>query len=192
MARAPFSLKSTHLLMWSSPILLVVLVFTLTSATSPKGPAASSRPPSSKSPVTTTLATPTSVTTTPQPHRTAQNHRRPPVTTTTTLTPSAVTNYSVVTTTTVRRINSVPNASAMNGESSGTLGPGFEVVDVPLQGPGDWALSTSAPTNQSLQCGAQSSPVFQQVVVGATQSCQLEISSTSSGASLTWQLTPIT
>jgi hypothetical protein len=97
-----------------------------------------------------------------------------------------------VTTTTVRRINAAPNPSAMKGELSGTLSPGFEVVDVPLRGPGTWTVTTSAPASQSLQCGAQTSPVFQQVVVGATQSCQLEISSTSSEASLTWQLIPVT
>jgi hypothetical protein len=80
----------------------------------------------------------------------------------------------------------------MSGASSGVLGHGFEVVDVPLQGPGTWTLSTSAPTLQSLQCGDQTTLVQQLVVVGATQSCQLAISSTSSGASLTWQLTPTT
>jgi hypothetical protein len=97
-----------------------------------------------------------------------------------------------VTTTTVRRTSAAPNASAMNAGSSGVLTPGFEVVDVPLRGPGDWTFSASASTSQSLQCGAQSSPVFQLVVVGATQSCQLVISSTSSKASLTWQLTRVT
>jgi hypothetical protein len=80
----------------------------------------------------------------------------------------------------------------MTGESSGALGPGFEVVDVPLRGPGTWTLTSSASTSQSLQCGDQTIPVLQQIVVGATQSCQLEISSTSSEASLTWQLIPIT
>jgi hypothetical protein len=80
----------------------------------------------------------------------------------------------------------------MSGALSGALRPGFELVDVPLRGPGNWALTTSASTTQSLQCGNQSSPVAQEVVVGATQSCQLEISSTSAEASLTWQLTPIT
>jgi hypothetical protein len=80
----------------------------------------------------------------------------------------------------------------MKGGSYGVLGPGFEVVDVPLRGPGNWTLTTSASTSQSLQCGAQTSPVVQQVVVGATQSCQLEISSTSNEASLTWRLIPIT
>lgn len=95
-----------------------------------------------------------------------------------------------MTTTTVRRTDSAPNANALSGATSGELGPGFDVVDVPLRGPGDWTFSATAPTTQSLQCGAQTSLVIQQVVVGATQSCQLEITSTSGEASLTWQLTP--
>jgi hypothetical protein len=80
----------------------------------------------------------------------------------------------------------------MSGELSGTLEPGFESVDVPLLGPGNWDLSASATTTQLLNCGADASPVTSQVVVGANQSCQLEIASTSAGATLTWQLTPVT
>jgi hypothetical protein len=80
----------------------------------------------------------------------------------------------------------------MSGELSGTLNPGFESVDVPLLGPGNWTFSASGSTNQSLNCGADTSPVERQVVVGSNQSCQLEIASTSVGTSLTWQLTPNT
>ncbi|MGD0853220.1 MAG: hypothetical protein ABSA07_07680 [Acidimicrobiales bacterium] len=79
----------------------------------------------------------------------------------------------------------------MSGALSGALDPGFESVDVPLQGPGDWTLSASASTNQSLDCGSDTSPVVDQVVVGSDQNCQLEITATSDGTS-TWQLTPIT
>jgi hypothetical protein len=79
----------------------------------------------------------------------------------------------------------------MSGELSGTLAPGIESVDVPLLGPGNWTLSTSAATDQSLNCGADVSPVVNQVVVGSGQSCQLEITSSSTGTS-TWQLTPNT
>jgi hypothetical protein len=80
----------------------------------------------------------------------------------------------------------------MSGELSGTLAPGFESVDVPLLGPGSWTLSASAATTQSLDCGSAASPVVSQVVVGSNQSCQLAIASTSAGATLTWQLTPVT
>ncbi|HUY17184.1 MAG TPA: hypothetical protein VMV11_06445 [Acidimicrobiales bacterium] len=80
----------------------------------------------------------------------------------------------------------------MSGELSGTLNPGIGSVDVPLLGPGDWTLSASAPTSQSLNCGTDTSPVERQVVVGSNQSCQLEITSTTDGTSLAWQLTPNT
>jgi hypothetical protein len=79
----------------------------------------------------------------------------------------------------------------MSGALSGTLAPGIESVDVPLLGPGNWTLSTSVATNQSLDCGAETSPVVAQVVVGADQTCQLEITATSDGTS-SWQLTPTT
>jgi hypothetical protein len=79
----------------------------------------------------------------------------------------------------------------MSGELSGTLAPGFDTVDVPLRGPGNWTLSASASTAQSLSCEAATSPVANQVVVGSNQSCQLEITAPA-GTSLTWQLTPNT
>jgi hypothetical protein len=96
-----------------------------------------------------------------------------------------------VTTSTAKPVAPMANVNAMSGALSGTLGPGFESVDVPLLGPGNWTLSASAATNQSLNCGADSSPVASQVVVGSGQNCQLAIASSSVGASLTWQLTPI-
>jgi hypothetical protein len=109
----------------------------------------------------------------------------------TTVTTSSLANsYSNVTTTSVARVAPISNANALNGGLSGTLGPGSHVVDVPLRGPGTWTYVASAPTVQSLDCGGDASPVASQVVVGPNQSCQLEISSTSAEASLTWQLTP--
>src|SRR5665213_1754458 len=189
MTRSPFSLKSAHLLMWSSPLLLIILVFTLTTGSTPRVPAASSRPPSSTSPVTTQV--PNSTTSTIPTTRasapvivtakaTAPTQTAP---STTRSTSSVDNSFSSVTTT---------NANAMSGELSGTLNPGFESVDVPLLGPGNWTLSASGPTSQSLNCGADTSPVELQVVVGSNQSCQLEITSTSVGTSLSWQLTPNT
>lgn len=97
-----------------------------------------------------------------------------------------------MTTTSARPVAPISNASALSGDLSGTLGPGFESVDVPLRGPGDWTLSASASTNQSLNCGADTSPVVSQVVVGTDQSCQLEIASSSAETALTWQLTRAT
>src|SRR5580698_2502979 len=170
MSPTPFSLKSAHLLMWSSPLLLLVLVFTLTAST-PRGPAASSRPPSSTSPVTT----PVSATTTTTPETTTSSSPVIVTAKTTRTTSSVANNSSSVTTSSVRPIAPIGNANAMSGALSGTLGPGFESVDVPLQGPGEWTLSANAPTAQTLDCGADTSSVAAQVVVGADQNCQLAI-----------------
>ena len=104
---------------------------------------------------------------------------------------STVRRSSNVTTTTARPVAPTLNASAMSGELSGTLGPGFDTVDVPLRGPGNWTISASGSTSQSLNCGDDTSPVTTQVVVGPSQSCQLEIAA-AAGTSLTWQLTPNT
>src|ERR1700691_5756756 len=62
MARKLSSLRSAHLLMWSSPLLLVVLVFTLTSSTSPRTTQTLNPPPTTTS--TVLIVVPTSPTTT--------------------------------------------------------------------------------------------------------------------------------
>ena len=181
MPRTTFSLKSAHLLMWSSPILLLILVFTLTSASGPRRPAASLSPTSTSLPVTVTTHVTRPLHRTPVQHPTAIAATR-----------SAVVSSSNVTDSTARPAKPVATASALNGAQAGTLSPQVAFVDVPLGGPGRWTLTTSAPTSQTLICAGQSSPVNDQVVVGATQNCQLEITSTSAEASLTWQLTPST
>src|SRR5271170_7741838 len=144
MSRSPFSLKSAHLLMWSSPLLLLVLVFTLT-ASSPSAPEVSLRPPSSTSPATTLIPNTTTTTSTTKTST--------PVIVTakiTTSTLSVATSFSNVTTSSAKPAAPIANGNAMSGALSGTLEPGIESVDVPLLGPGDWTLTASATTNQTL------------------------------------------
>lgn len=189
--------------MWSSPVLLLVLVFTLTSATTSRTSATTSST-SATSMATTTM--PQQATTTTEAVKVHPARRAPPVrsrprsrsaapilaTATVPTTPSTRsigTNFSSVTRSTVQPVASVPNANAMNGALSGSLKPPFAVADVPLQGPGTWTLTSSASTNQTLSCGSVASPVTSRVVVGDAQICQLEITSTAGEAS-TWQLTP--
>src|ERR1039458_7786469 len=178
MPRSPFSLKSAHLLMWSSPLLLLVLVFTLTATSTPRVPVASSPPPSSTSPVTTPVPTKVPKTTT---STIAPRTRSTPVIVTANTPPttsSVAKSFSSVTTTSVKPVAPISNASALSGDLSGTLGPGFETVDVPLRGPGNWTLTASGSTDQSCNFVADTSPVVSKVVVGSNQSCQLEIAST--------------
>jgi hypothetical protein len=179
MAAMHSPLKSTHLLMWSSPILLVVLVFTLTSSS---GHATRATVPSTTSvPASTTTVRATAATTTSTPRTAPQP-------------PSAiapvVSNYVSVTSSTVKSVAPAPNVRPSSGVLAGTLSPELGVVDVPLQGPAAWILTTSAPTRQTLSCGPQTIPATNHVEVGANQSCQLEIASMAVGTSIEWQLTP--
>jgi hypothetical protein len=71
---------------------------------------------------------------------------------------------------------------------SGKIDASLNVVDVPLTGPSSWHLVTSAPTNQTLTCDAQSSTIGTSMSVGAHQTCQLEITATTPGTAIAWQL----
>jgi hypothetical protein len=184
MATMHSSLKSTHLLMWSSPILLVVLVFTLTSS-SGHSTRTAVRPTTSVPASTTTVRTTTAKATTTTTPSTPRTTLQPP----TAIAP-VVSNYVSKTSSTVKSVASAPNVRPSSGVLAGTLSPQLGVVDVPLQGPGTWILATSDPTRQSLSCGPQTVPATNRVEVGANQSCQLEITSTAVGTSIEWQLTP--
>ena len=109
---------------------------------------------------------------------------------TTRTTSSVASSFSSVTTSTARPVASTSNASAMSGELSGTLEPGFESVDVPLRGPGNWTLSASASTDQSLNCGADTSPVADSSGRGLRSELPTGDRFYLGGTSLTWQLTP--
>lgn len=172
------SLKSTHLLMWSSPVLLLVLVFTLTS--SARMPAA---------PTSTTMTSAPRTTTTVAD---ARNSSTPPTTSTTTtiaLAHPTETSFDSVTSSTVRSAAPAPSAPAMSGALAGVLESGSR-VDVPLLGPGAWTLLTSVSAAAFLNCGSASEPLSGRVVVGPDQSCQLEITSTAVGTPTAWQLVP--
>ena len=88
----------------------------------------------------------------------------------------------------------VASASAENASSgvlSGQLSSQFNVADLPLAGPGTWDVASSAPVTVTLACSNTTIPVTSQLVIGAKEQCQVSITATTSGTSLTWQLTPI-
>ena len=184
-------MKGTRILMWSSPVLLLVLVLTLTTSTSPHsghhvsmtGPITS---PSRSNPelgstttttTTTTAATSTTITTLPVV-----------VPVVTSVPPSA--NSFGVRSSTAKPLVSAANIEMSTGAVSGQLTSQFGVADVPLQGPGVWTLTTSDVTSQSLHCGSQMSPVTTRIVIGASQTCQFEISASSSSSPINWRLSP--
>ena len=194
--RMPHSLKSTHWLTWSSPLLLLVLVFTLTASSSPPRVTAI-RSITATTPVVTTRD---SSTTTIPPARAfpAMNPTtsttltiRPPSTVPTTNAPHASFSSSEI----ASNVGPVANARAVNttnGALSGQLRPSFEVADVPLEGPGTWSITTSSPARTTMQCDNHVARVQTQIVVGSKETCQLIIAGVTPATSITWQLTPVT
>jgi hypothetical protein len=95
---------------------------------------------------------------------------------------------------TASNVGSVASASAENASSgvlSGQLRPAFNVADLPLVGPGTWDVASSAPISVTLACSGTTIPVASQFVIGAKEQCQVSITATTPGSSLTWQLTPV-
>lgn len=159
--------------MWSSPLLLLVLVFTLTNSPS-RAATITTFPPS-----TTVRSTVTSTT------------ESPPTTTSISTTTTSVVNSYATTSSTAQRVALAPSANASSGELSGSVDPALRVVLVPLVGPSVWTLVTSAPAQATLVCNGRSVVVASRVEVTQQSSCQLEITSSPREASLTWQLIPV-
>ena len=152
--RIPHSLKSTHWVKWSSPLLLLVLVFTLTASNSTPRV-------STLRPITTTTAR---VMTRISPAASNTPQGVPPVSApTTTSTTLVIRPLSTVPSTNAppakfslneiaSNVGAVDNAravSATSGALSGQLSPSFNVADVPLAGPGTWSMTTSSPSPET-------------------------------------------
>ena len=99
---------------------------------------------------------------------------------------------SSVTGSSVTSIVNAPAENSASGALSGQLTARFDVAVVPLEGPGTWTVSDSAPTNVSLSCQGSSIDVLTQFEIGAHEECQVTITPGSATTSLTWQLTPST
>jgi len=178
MVRTLPSIKSSHLVMWSSPVLLLVLVFTLTSTSSPARPRALARPISSPRSSATTSTTTTLATATLKR-------------TTSTTTPATKgPNFVDVTESTAKAPEPALGAVAPSGVLSGALNATFDVADIPVRGPGLWTLTTSSPLRAHLTCASAVAPVGRRVVIWTSESCQLQLTSTDPEVSPTWQLTP--
>ena len=186
-ARKHFSLRSAHLVMWSSPLLLLVLLFTLTATSKPSTRLVIVHEPStvsSTSPTTTTAAVVGSTTSTAPTTTTS-------VVRSTTTTMTNETHFAVATGSIVRSPARAPSVSVSGGVVTGALSRAFAVAVVPLRGPGTWTLSSSAPINAQLLCPNVSGPVNALIVVNGVQSCQLKLTSANAEVSPTWQLTPL-
>src|SRR5664280_769348 len=189
-ARNHFSLRSAHLVMWSSPLLLLVLLFTLTATSKPSTRLVIVHEPSTVSSTspTTMPSTVVSSTTTTAPTTTTTPVR--PTTPTTPTTATIETHSVVATSSIVKSPARAPSVSVSSGVVTGALSPAFAVAVVPLRGPGTWTLTSSAPITAQLLCPDVSGPVNALIVVNGAQRCQLKLTSTNIEASPTWQLTP--
>ena len=187
-ARKHFSLRSAHLVMWSSPLLLLVLLFTLTATSKPSTRLVIVHEPStvsSTNPTTTQPAVVSSTTTSTAPTTTTSLVRS------TTSTMTNETHFAVATGSIVRSPARAPSVSVSSGVVTGALSRAFAVAVVPLRGPGTWTLSSSAPIIAQLLCPNVSGPVNALIVVNGVQSCQLKLTSANAEVSPTWQLTPL-
>ncbi|MFI5035928.1 MAG: hypothetical protein ACHQFZ_06965 [Acidimicrobiales bacterium] len=181
MARSPHSLPGAHVLAWSSPLLLLVLLFTVSARTTPSpGP-----PTSPTESVTTTSTNRPPTTTVPRPTTTVPKPTTLPTTVTT------ARPFASATVSSAKLPARALNVSAASGALTGTLSPGFAVAVVPLHGPGEWTLGGSPTVTAVLVCPSVSGPVVGAVVINGPQSCQLELSSSDVAASPTWQLVPV-
>jgi hypothetical protein len=186
-ARKHFSLRSAHLVMWSSPLLLLVLLFTLTATSNPSTRLVIVHEPStvsSTSPTTTTTTVVGSTTSTAPTTTTS-------VVRSTTTTMTNETHFAVATSSIARSPAHAPSVSVSSGVVTGALSRAFAVAVVPLRGPGTWTLSSSAPIIAQLLCPNVSGPVNALIVVNGVQSCQLKLTSANAEVSPTWQLTPL-
>jgi hypothetical protein len=188
--------------MWSSPVLLLVLVFTLTASSSstPLRHSSASSPTTIVSPPTTNVTTTTTTTTTTDPARHSKTAKvssekvvTPVSTSASPATTSASRNASSssATASSVEPVANAPDVNATNGVLNGRLSPSFDVADLPLAGPGTWDVASSAPVTVTLACSGATIPVESQFVIGAHEQCQVSITATNPKASLTWQLTPV-
>ncbi|HUX05243.1 MAG TPA: hypothetical protein VMV53_10110 [Acidimicrobiales bacterium] len=65
------------------------------------------------------------------------------------------------------------------------------VTDVPLSGPGAWALSTNAHVTARLRCPSTNVSFGDRIVIEQSQTCQLELASNTPGVSPSWRLTRV-
>ncbi len=182
MAHRPPLPRGTQLVMWSSPILLLVLVFTLTTH-----PTNTPHRPARSTPVTTQhrerVAAPGAATTASSATTTTVTspHPRPARTSTTGAT------YAAPIASTARSFAPDVSASASRGVIVGRLTAASNVAVVPLAGPGTWSLATSVPLVAQLQCPSASSSVTRRITIHGPHDCQLELVATTTTA---WSLAP--
>lgn len=183
--------------MWSSPLLLLVLVFTLTSRPLHPSTTTSTTPrpvvtlPHEATPTTITTVSPSTTTSTTLVVPTTRGPARVDTSPATRRT----TNRVAVTKTAARSAPSsgviatsvVANANARRVDLRGALSLNSPAALVPLSGPNQWTLVATHRVTSTLLCGSRSSAVDTTVRVSRNQTCQLDIT-VATGAPTAWTL----
>ena len=186
------SLRAAHLVLWSSPILLLVLVFTVSSP-----PTVVARAPmiTSRDAARIVRPKPTKSTKSTTSHRSTTPSKPLPTTTSTVTTPSANATAKSVSpsATTTDAIVPAPVSSLIGGAASGALVgdlPSADATDeVPMQGPGTWTVQSSAPMFEQLNCSGSTIVVGGSISIDALTTCRLLLTS-QSVEPVRWQIVP--
>lgn len=175
----------SQLVMWSSPVLLLVMLFSMTtSARAQRSPHVTVSP---RGETTSREARSTSTTVTPSTSTTTTT----PSSTTTAPAPSPARRASNSFTATASNESSNGSGVGVNVSSGVVAGvlAGGQAVDVPLNGPGSWTLAASAPVLTRLVCPRANTSFADLVVIDTSQTCQLLVTSSTSSAT-SWRLAP--
>lgn len=187
MTQTSSSRWGAQLVMWSSPVLLLVMLFSMTtSARAQRSPHVSVEVAPTTSPAsipTTTSLAPASTTSTLR-----RAPRTPPASTKPSRPATHATNFSAATASNESSSGSGVGASVSNGVVAGVLAGG-QVVDVPLNGPGTWEIWASAPVATRLVCPRANTSFADLVVIDRSQTCQLLITASTTSAT-SWRLAP--
>jgi hypothetical protein len=185
MARTNSSRWGSQLVMWSSPVLLLVMLFSMTSSArtqrsthAPFAPRQVTTSVAPATPTTSTSSTTTSASTVPT-STTATAPARPT---------TRAANSFTATASSASSNGSGAAANVSNGAVTGVLAGG-QVVDLPLNGPGSWGLTASAPVLTRLVCPRANTSFSNLIVIDSAQTCQLMITSSTSSAT-SWRLAP--
>lgn len=182
------SIRAAHLVLWSSPILLLILALTVTS---PRTTVPTSSPTTTQHPQRETLrsAPRARPTTSVIPSPTT-----PPTVAASTVPRSPITRLASPSATSIDATAQSPVSPLIVGAASGaivgTLDSVGSVEDVPLQGPGTWVVQSSAPMSATLTCSGTDRLVALTVNIDSIATCRLRLTNASTGR-VRWQIVPV-
>ncbi len=185
------SLRAAHLVLWSSPILLLVLVFTVSNPPTVVARAPRITSPNAARVVRSKPATATTAhrsTTPSKPLPTTSSVTAPSAPTATAIakpvSPSATTTAAIV----PSPASSLIGAAA-NGALVGDLPSADATDEVPIQGPGTWIVQSSAPMLEQLNCSGSTIVVGGSISIDTLTTCRLLLTSQSVDP-VRWQIVP--